>query len=126
MRTGLLAVAAFLAAVPAAASTDALGDGDLVARANAVRSAKDGPVDRILGVHKGAQVFVDVRCSDVCPAYTVRIIHYMIGPGPGCTQLGGDVAAVAVPVGIATMNQDFCIPHVLYQRKLYVDRPYQN
>jgi len=109
----------------AGAATDPVTDSDLVTRANAVMSVKEAPVDRMLGLHKGTPVIVDIRCSDVCPNYTVRIIHYTVDAGPACTKLGGDTAAIMVPVSIAVMKQNFCIPHVLYQQNLYTDRPYQ-
>jgi hypothetical protein len=109
----------------AAAAGDPLSDGDLVSRASAVLAVKEPPVDRILGLHKGVPVIVDVRCGDVCPQYTVRIIHYSVDPGPACTLLGGDTAQIAVPVSIAVMTKPFCVPHVLYGKKLYLDHPYQ-
>ncbi len=119
-------VFAALAAVPANAAMDTLSDADLVNRASAVFSEKEPPADRILGVHRGNRVIVDVRCGDVCPAYTVRIIHYDIPAGPACSQIGGDSTSVLMPMGITTANQDFCVPHILYTRKLYTDRPYQH
>ncbi len=126
MRSALLAAIAVAAGCgSASASMDPLSDSDLVSRASAVFAVKDAPPDRILGVHKGGRVVVDVRCGDVCPANTVRVVHYDIPTGPACTQIGGDSAMVAVPAGIGMVQQNFCIPHVLYQRKLYVDHPYQ-
>ncbi|HUO97756.1 MAG TPA: hypothetical protein VMU01_03770 [Rhizomicrobium sp.] len=121
--TGLVSAVAL--AANAAASTDTLSDAELVARVNAVFSVKETTADRILGVHRGLPVIVDVRCGDVCPNYTVRIIHYGLDAGAVCTRMGGDNASIAVPAGIAVTMQPFCIPHVLFQRKLYVDHPYQ-
>lgn len=121
----VLALLAFAAAAMVAnAAGDVLTDADLVARANAVMSVKEAPVDRMLGVHKGMPVIVDVRCANVCPQNTVRIIHYAAGPGPDCTKLGGDTASITVPVSISERPQPFCIPHVLYGRQLYTDHPY--
>jgi hypothetical protein len=114
------------AAMAANAAGDMLSDADLVARANAVMSVKEAPVDRMLGIHKGGAVIVDVRCADVCPQYTVRIIHYTAAPGSDCTRLGGDTASIMVPVSITTHPQPFCIPHVLYGKQLYTDHPYQH
>ncbi len=130
MRTGIRKVMAFVvlttvAAPSARAATDALSDSDLVARALAIFASKESPADRILGVHRGQQVLLEVRCGDVCPAYTVRIIHYLAPADANCVRLGGDVVGIAVPAGIAIMNQDFCIPHVLVARILYTDHPYQ-
>lgn len=110
---------------PAFAAADPVTDADLVARAAAVLAVKDAPVDRMLGSHKGVPVIVDVRCGDICPQYTVRIIHYIVPPGPDCTRLGGDTANVPVPVSIAMRPQPFCIPHVLFGKNLYLDHPYR-
>jgi hypothetical protein len=119
----LLSAAAFAGC--AAAANDILTDADLVARATAVMSVKEAPPDRVLGMHKGVPVMVEVRCGDVCPQYTVRFIHYAIDPGAMCERLGGDTVGIVIPVSIAVMSKDFCIPHVLYKRRLYVDHPYQ-
>lgn len=121
-----LAIAAFaLTANCASAAPDVVNDPQLVARASAVFATQDGPADRILGIHHGALVVADIRCGDVCPANTVRVVHYGVEPGPACRQLGGDTASVGMPKGISIDKQDFCIPHALYTRKLYTDRPYQ-
>lgn len=109
--------------VPAAASTDILSDGDLVSRASSAFANKEPPADRILGIHRGQMVMLDVRCADVCPNYTVRIIHY--AGAPNCTQLGGDIVSVDVPRSITTGPEKFCVPHVLVSRRLYTDKPYQ-
>jgi hypothetical protein len=119
------ALALLLFATAAGAASDPLTDADLVARAGAVMSVKEAPADRILGVHKGVPVIVDVRCGDVCPQYTIRIIHYVIEPGPACTKLGADTASIGVPMGLTTRPQAFCIPHVLYAKKLHFDTPYR-
>jgi len=113
------------AATAANASSDALTDAALVSRASAVFAVKEPPTDRVLGIHRGALVFVDVFCSDVCPANTVRVIHYQVGPGPLCTQLGGDSVSIVVPITVGARPLDYCIPHILYRRHLYTDRPYQ-
>jgi hypothetical protein len=110
---------------PALAAADPVDDAQLVARARAVLAVKEAPADRMLAAHKGVPVIVDVRCGDVCPQYTVRIIHYIVSPGPDCVKLGGDTANVMVPVSIAVRPQPFCIPHALYGKNLYTDHPYQ-
>jgi len=124
MRIAALGVLA-LSLMPAFAATDAVSDAVLVARATAVMSVKQAPADRMLGVHKGAPVIVDVRCATDCPRLTVRIIRYIIEPGAVCIRLGGDTATITVPVSLQERPQTFCIPHALYQRKLHVDHPYQ-
>jgi hypothetical protein len=35
------------------------------------------------------------------------------------------MAAISASFSITAIKQHFCIPHVLYQQKLYTDRPYQ-
>jgi hypothetical protein len=119
------AVALLLFATAASAASDPLTDADLVAQANAVMSAKEPPVDRILGTHKGVPVIVDDRCSGACPQDTVRVIHYTIDPGPACTKLGADTANVMVPMGLVNRPQSFCVPHTLYSRRLYFGGPYR-
>jgi hypothetical protein len=119
---GLLA--AFIC--PAFAYSDSISDAELVRRAGAVFSVEVAPADRILGLHNGFAVIADIRCGGNCPANTVRILHYAIPPGPACTRLGADNATVAVPQGMTLQPQDFCIPHILFARKLFTDRPYRN
>ena len=118
-----LCIAAVIAA-PAFASGDVLSDGELLSRAAAVFAVKEAPVDRILGLHKGLPIIVDVRCSDVCPNYTVRIIHYAGAAEAACAQVRGDLVSVDVPRSITVGPEKFCVPHALVQRRLYTDRPY--
>jgi hypothetical protein len=66
-----------------------------------------------LGLHHGALVVADFPCGDVCPNYTVRIIHYDVAPGLACARLGGVTEAHSVPVSIAVTSQNFCVPAVL-------------
>lgn len=124
MRSGVVVL--LLLTTAAGAANDPLTDAALVASANSVLSVKEAPADRMLGLHKGTPVIVDVRCGDVCPQYTVRIIRYTIDPGPACTKLGGDTATIGVPMGLVTRPQSFCIPHVLYGKQMYTDQPYQH
>jgi hypothetical protein len=67
----------------------------------------------VLGVNHGVQVVAEFPCSDVCPNYTTRIIHYALDPGPACTAAGGVVVKRQVPVSIAVMQQPFCVPKAL-------------
>lgn len=125
MRTPAAFAVLMLAATGANAAAIPVTDAQLVSVASAVMAVKEPPLDRMLGVHKGVPVIVDVRCGDVCPAYTVRIIHYTIEAGPACSKLGGDTAMIAVPAGIGVVTQNFCVPHVLYKQNLHVDHPYK-
>ncbi len=122
---GLFAAAAAAIAAPALAVNDVLSDSDLVARANTVFSVKEPPTDRIIGLHKSQLVIVDVRCSDVCPNNTVRIIHYAGAADAVCAQTGADLVTVNVPRSLTLGPEKFCVPHLLVKRRLYTDRPYQ-
>lgn len=53
-----------------------------------------------LGRHMGNAVVADFPCADLCPQYTVRIIHYDVEPGAACT-------ARPTP---------YCLPRVLAER----------
>ena len=68
---------------------------------------------QILGKLNDVDVVADFVCSDVCPDYTVRIIHFDVEPGEGCDAIGGVVKTVIVPVAIAAAPKDFCFPKVL-------------
>jgi hypothetical protein len=70
----------------------------------------------VLGVHHGLEVVADFPCGDVCPNYTTRIIHYAADPGPACQTAGGVVITRGVPVSIAEMQKQFCVPKVLAQQ----------
>ncbi|HUO92802.1 MAG TPA: hypothetical protein VMU22_07765 [Rhizomicrobium sp.] len=113
----LLAVA-ILASAPANVS-DTLSDEALVAYASRPydKAAKFLHHD-VLGIHHGTEVVADFPCSDVCPTYTVRIIHYSAEPGPDCDKIGGVTVTKMVPVSIAVMRQPFCVPKILVEKKL--------
>lgn len=113
-----------LAARPALALNDALGDLDLASRAGAVLAAKETPADRILGLHKGVPVVVDTRCAGSCPASTIRIIHYLGGVDTACLNTHGDIVNVDVPRGMSMGPEKFCVPHILVSRHMYTDKPY--
>jgi hypothetical protein len=66
-----------------------------------------------IGIHHGVRVVAEHPCSDVCPNYTTRIIHYDVVPGPACQRIGGVVRDAIVPRGIAASRQPFCVPRVL-------------
>ena len=114
---GALALAS-LAAPALADAPRQLSDADLVAYA-----AK--PFDHgammfhhvTLGLHHGAPVVADFPCGDVCPNYTMRIIHYDVAPGPACARIGGVTVTRDVPQSIAMVEKSFCTPAVLAGRK---------
>lgn len=68
---------------------------------------------KVLGTKNGALVVADFDCSDLCPQYTVRIIHYKVEPGPECDRVKGVVQSQVVPRGIASIERPFCVPAVL-------------
>jgi hypothetical protein len=66
-----------------------------------------------LGRNHGVPVVAEFPCSDVCPQYTVRIIHYRLPEGVDCASAGGVEESVGVPVAIAVLPKTFCVPKVL-------------
>jgi hypothetical protein len=65
---------------------------------------------RALGTHDGVAVVVSYTCSDVCPDYTKRIVHYDLAPGEECARAGGISKNIVVPSGIGTGLRRYCIP----------------
>ncbi|HZZ89760.1 MAG TPA: hypothetical protein VFE13_15645 [Caulobacteraceae bacterium] len=96
---------------PATAGQRRLSDADLVAYA-ASRFDASAMMEKqiVVGVHRGRRVVADFPCSDICPQYTIRIIHYDVAPGAPCAAAGGVTQTRRVPVSIAVMDKDFCIP----------------
>ena len=107
----VLLIAGAAAADPVARD---LSDADLVAYAKAGFD-KGAMMERriTLGRHHGALVIVDFPCSDICPDYTTRVIHYDVGPGAPCDAIGGATVTRAVPYSIAVIEKQFCVPKVL-------------
>ncbi|UGB38493.1 hypothetical protein [Frateuria soli] len=75
-----------------------------------------------LGRHQGIPVVAEFRCGDVCPQYTVRIIHYRLPEGVDCAHAGGVEKTVAVPVAIAVLPKTFCVPKTLAASGSYYTR----
>jgi hypothetical protein len=63
-----------------------------------------------LGRYRDVPIVAEFPCSDVCPQYTVRIIHYRLPPDVSCASVGGVEKKVLVPVAITVMPKTFCIP----------------
>ena len=72
-----------------------------------------GAPRQILGVLNDVNVVVDFVCSDLCPAYTVRIIYFDVEPDARCAEVGGVEREVIVPVAISARSKAFCFPEVL-------------
>ncbi|HZY33338.1 MAG TPA: hypothetical protein VFE75_06200 [Rhodanobacter sp.] len=66
-----------------------------------------------LGRYRNVPVVAEFPCSDVCPQYTVRIIHYQLPPEASCASVGGVEKEVLVPIAIAVRPKTFCIPQPL-------------
>ena len=66
-----------------------------------------------LGRYQGVPVVADFPCADVCPKYTVRIIHYDLPEGMSCAAAGGVEDSVPVPVAITVLQKTFCFPKTL-------------
>ncbi len=66
----------------------------------------------ILGYQNGTKVIVEYPCSDLCPEYTKRIIHYAVDV-ENCAEADGIVKEISIPMGIAFGPKEFCIPKVL-------------
>jgi hypothetical protein len=118
----LVAALACAAAAPAAAPPAGPQKARRIGDAELLRYAASGFDKRkmmfkrdTLGLHRGTLVVADFPCSDVCPIYTRRIIHYDVAP-PDCARVGGMVVAETYPLGIAVTKRDFCEPTVLAKR----------
>ena len=72
-----------------------------------------------LGRYRGVPVVAEHPCSDVCPQYTVRIIHFLLPPGASCADAGGVEKEVLVPVAITVMSKTFCVPEPLVASGAY-------
>ncbi|MBT2143536.1 MULTISPECIES: hypothetical protein [unclassified Rhodanobacter] len=66
-----------------------------------------------LGRYRNVPVVAEFPCSDVCPQYTVRIIHYRLPPETSCASVGGVEKEVLVPIAITVRPKTFCIPEPL-------------
>ena len=67
----------------------------------------------LLGVHNGAPVIAEFPCSDICPDYTVRIIHYALAEGQPCSQVAGVEKSILVPAGVGRTERSYCFPAIL-------------
>jgi hypothetical protein len=72
-----------------------------------------------LGTYNGVPVMAEFPCSDVCPQYTKRIIHYRLPADTSCASVGGVEKQVLVPIAIAVRMETFCIPEPLVASGLY-------
>jgi hypothetical protein len=112
MRAAALTLAAL--AIAGFAPPDTLTDAQIKAYAAKafVKREKMFKQD-VLGIHHGARVVADFPCSDVCPDYTTRVVHYDVEPGPACDAIGGVSVRRSIPVGIGAAERTYCVPKVL-------------
>jgi hypothetical protein len=75
-----------------------------------------------LGRYRNVPVVAEFPCSDVCPQYTVRIIHYRLPPEASCASVGGIEKQVLVPIAIAVRSKTFCIPEPLVASGAYYSK----
>ena len=73
----------------------------------------------VLGNYQGVPVVAEHPCSDVCPQYTIRIIHYQLPPETSCASVGGVEEKVLVPIAITVLPRTFCVPEPLVASKRY-------
>jgi hypothetical protein len=72
-----------------------------------------------LGRYRDVPVVAEFPCSDVCPQYTVRIIHYRLPPDASCASVGGVEKPVLVPIAITVRTKTFCVPEPLVASGVY-------
>ena len=75
-----------------------------------------------VGRYRGVSVVAEHPCSDVCPQYTVRIIHYQLPPDASCASVGGVEKEVLVPIAITVRPKTFCVPQPLVDSGQYYSR----
>ena len=74
-----------------------------------------GESHQVLGRLNGTEVVADFVCGDVCPDYTIRIVHFDVEPGEACAAIDGVERSVVVPMAIAVTERAFCFPKVLVE-----------
>ena len=115
--------AAFGLLAAASASARSISEAELLAYASTPYDSVENKKIALGGLD-GTQVVADFICSDICPDYTVRVIHYELRADQTCSSVGGVEKALSIPVGIAATDRVFCFPKVLvdnwhkYQRKI--------
>ena len=98
-------------------SLAAISDAE-IARVGAMSFDKGAMMGKrvVLGTRQGVRVVAEYRCGDLCPEYTVRIIHFDVAPGPRCTASGGVSRMEGVPIAAAEAIEPFCEPRVIAGR----------
>lgn len=122
MNRAIVAIPLLLCACAAAPAPDGLrrlSDTDVlsIARSSYDKAQMMGRHE-VLGSHRGIVLMAEYPCSDICPIYTTRIIHYALPADASCTVAGGVIREELVPVSIAMVRQPFCMPRVIVDHKL--------
>lgn len=91
--------------------TRRLTDADVASIATKFDDPKNNNHGRLrLGTHNGVMVLDDHLCGDICPDYTISIVHYDAEPGASCEKIGGITKDAVVPAAASIGTQSFCIP----------------
>jgi hypothetical protein len=114
----VMAAVSSCTAVPA---TPVLGDDDLVAYAQRFHNDKwpAPPPSGGVGRYRGFTVRVDVWCTGDDGCTFDYVIHYDIHPGAECESAGGHTVQAPTGGTVVTLLQPFCVPRILYDRRLY-------
>jgi hypothetical protein len=72
-----------------------------------------------VGRYRGVPVVAEHPCSDVCPQYTVRIVHFQLPADTSCASVGGVEKQVLVPIAITVRSKTFCVPDALVESGAY-------
>lgn len=127
-RTTIVAFAMFAVLASAGCTTRATEPGALDAAALQAWAGKPWNKAAMMhttaeiGRYRGVPVVAEYPCSDVCPQYTVRIIHYRLPPDVSCASAGGVEKQVLVPIAIAVRSKTFCIPPPLVASGQYYSK----
>ena len=100
--------------VPPQPPTKEVSDEEILRYASAPydkRSVSDHYV--LLGVNRSTPVVAEYICSDVCPDYTVRVVHYQLSPRQACADIPGVERKQTIPVAIAAMDKLYCYPQII-------------
>jgi hypothetical protein len=124
-RATIFAFAVLCLLMDASCTTRATGTGPLDAAALQAWAGK--PWDKAalmhttvtVGRYNGVPVVAEHPCSDVCPQYTVRIVHFQLPADTSCASVGGVEKQVLVPIAITVRSKTFCVPDALVESELY-------
>jgi hypothetical protein len=112
----MLIALTFIYVAAHAGAVHRLTDADLLtADARPYDKASKMGTHEVLGVYHGLQVVVDYPCSDLCPLYTSRVIHYSLRSGVDCEKAGGKIEYRRGRRRVPAPSETFCVPGILTQ-----------